>query len=133
MNSSTTSRPPGSQHPGHLAQAAIEVGEVADAEADGDGVEAAGVVGQAERVGPLEADAAGAAAAAAFSRARSSIGSEKSQPTTWPPGRDPPGELEGEVAGAAADVERGVAGPELGAVGRALAPAVVQAGASSPS
>ena len=52
----------GPQHPRHLAQAAVAVGEVADAEADRDRVEAAGVVGQAERVGPLEADAVGAPA-----------------------------------------------------------------------
>ena len=42
--------------------------------------------------------------------------------------RDPAGELESQIAGAAADVERGVARPQLGAVGGALAPAMVQAG-----
>ena len=120
--------PAGPQDPGHLAQAAVEVGEVAHAEADRDRVEAAGVVGKAERVGPLEADRRRRRAAAAFSRARSSIGSEKSQPTTWPAGRDPAGQLERQVAGAAADVEGRVARAQLGPVGGALAPAVVQAG-----
>src|ERR1700761_3248657 len=44
------------QHPRHLAQTAVEVGEVAGAEGDRDRVEALPVVGQLERVGPLEAD-----------------------------------------------------------------------------
>ena len=44
-----------------------------------------------------------------------------------PLGTDAAGELEGEVAGAAADVERAVSGRELGAVGGALAPAAVEA------
>src|SRR3954471_24270151 len=46
----------GLQHPRHLPQAAVEGGEVADAEADGGSVEALAVVGQLERIGPLEAD-----------------------------------------------------------------------------
>ena len=49
-----------------------------------------GVVGKLQRVGPLEADRCRRRARAAFSRARSSIGSEKSQPTTWPPGETRP-------------------------------------------
>src|SRR5205807_5280096 len=40
--------------------------------------------------------------------------------------RDPPGQLEGEVAGAGSDIEHAVAGSDRGEIGRARAPAAVQ-------
>ena len=65
----------------HLGQPAVEVGEVARAEADGGGVEAVVRVRQLERIRPLPAHRGGLRA-----RATSSIGSEKSDPTTVPGG-----------------------------------------------
>ena len=56
----------------------------------------------------------------AFSLASSSIRSEKSAPTTRPDGADPRAQLEREVAGAAAEVERRVALGQLGPVGGPL-------------
>ena len=120
-------RPPGLQDPGHLAQAAVEVGEVADAEADGDRVEALAVVGKLERVGPLEADAVGAALGRLLAGEVEHRLGEVAADHVAARG-DPAGQLQRQVAGAAADVERRVAGAELGPVGGALAPAVVQAG-----
>ena len=58
----------------------------------------------------------------------SSIRSEKSQPTTLPSWLHALGQREGEVAGPATDVERRIAGAHPGAVGRALAPGLVEAG-----
>src|SRR5262249_4177506 len=45
----------GSKDPRQLAQPGVDVGQVADPEADRDRIEAAGIVGELERVGPLEA------------------------------------------------------------------------------
>ena len=58
------------------------------------------VVGQLERVAPLEAQAR-----APCARASASISSEKSEPTTSPPGADAAGQLDRQVAGAGRDVE----------------------------
>ena len=94
--SSTTTRPPGRTTRAISRQPAVEVGEVARAEADGRGVERAVGVGQVERVAPLEAQRRAPCAARA-----SSISSEKSEPTTSPPGPTRRASSTREVAGAA--------------------------------
>ncbi len=128
-----TSRPPGPQDAGHLADAGVEVGEVADAEADRDGVERCVGVGQLERVGPLEGDVAQAALAAPSRwRARASARRSRSRP------RGPPGPTRARSSSARSPVPQqrsSAASPaaKLGPVGGARAPAVVEARRSSPS
>ena len=72
------------QDPRHFGEAAAEIGQIARAEPDRHRVEAPIAVGQLERVRPAELDRQ--ALLTALRRARSSIGSEKSQPTTRPSG-----------------------------------------------
>ena len=78
--------PSGPQDPGQLADAGVEVGEVAHPEADRDRVEGGVVVGQVERVGPLELHrrvAAGAGRPPCRGPARASARRSRSPP----PGR----------------------------------------------
>ena len=78
------------------------------------------------RVGPLEGDVVGSALGRLLLRelehALGEVGAHDA-----PARADPLAELEREVAGAAAEVERRRPRLELGAVGRALAPGVVKA------
>jgi len=119
--------PAGLQNPGQLDHSAVEVGEVADAEADGDRVEGAVVVGERERVPVLEAHrrtaALGALAAGELEHPLGEVRADHA--ALW---THPPGELEGEVAGAAAGVEGAVARLQLRTLGGALTPAVMKAG-----
>ena len=127
--SSTTTRPPGRTTRAISRRPCVQVGEVARAEADGGGVERVVVVGQRERVGGLEAHGARPAPPrrAALSRASSSIRSEKSAPTTSPPGADAPGELERQVARCRSPRRaRGRPGRQAGQIGRPPTPLVVQ-------
>ena len=93
----------GPEHTRQLAQAGVEVRDVADPEADGGGVEAPvrRTAARAGRRGPTRS-------LSDLLRARSSIRSEKSSPVTVAPGSL---RLEGQVAGAAAGIEHPVAGP----------------------
>ena len=79
--SSTTTRPPGLHHARHLGQPALEVGEVARAEADGGGVEAVVGIRELERVAPLPASAP----APSCARARACPRRSRSRSTS-PPG-----------------------------------------------
>ena len=85
-------------HARHLGQPALEVGEVARAEADRRGVERVVVVRAAPARWPAPSAPPGSSR-----RARSSMPSEKSEPTTSPPRR---GERDRQVAGAGRHVER---------------------------
>ena len=110
----------GLHHPRHLGQPALEVGEVARPEADGRGVEAVVGVRELERVAPLPRQLR-RLRARALEHALGEVGADH-----LAAGRDPPRQLDREVAGAGGDVERAVARPQPREVGRALAPAVVQ-------
>ena len=93
--------PAGAHDARHLGDPALEVGEVARAEADGGGVEARRRDTGARARWPTPSARAGPCA-----RASASISSEKSEPTTSPSGPDPAGQLDRQVAGAGGDVER---------------------------
>ena len=84
--------PPRAQHPRHLLQAPEAIGEVADAEADRGGVEASRVIRKAERIGPLEADRAGASGRGLVPRqVEHRLGEVTADDmATW---RNPPGQL----------------------------------------
>ena len=114
------------QHPGHLCQPLLEVGEVAGAEADRDRVEARVAVGEIEGIGPAELHRQALLAALLPGQLQHRLGEVAAD---HPSVRaDPPAQRQGEVAGAAADVERVRAGADLGAVDRPLAPPVMKPG-----
>ena len=119
------------QYPRQLAQAAVEVGEVANSEADGYRVEGALVIGQLERVGPLEdGDRGGPRSAAGdallagqVEHPLREVGADHAAGIA-----DAALQLEAQITGAAGDVEGGVAGDEGRLIDRSLTPAVVHAG-----
>ena len=117
-------------HDAHqLAEALRVVGQVAHAEGDGGGRDLVVADRQVERVAGHEPDVR-AVEAAPPSRGRSrSMFSEKSTPVTSPASPTRRGQLEREVAGAAADVEpRAAPRPTPRLVGGQRAPAAVEAG-----
>ena len=121
----------GPDDPPQLGEPAVEIGEVARAEADGGGVEGVLGVDELQGIAPLEADddTGGDGAVPCGldpGPGEHSLGEVAADDV--PPGGDAPGELEREVPGPGGDVEDAVAGADLGEVGGALAPAVVQPG-----
>jgi hypothetical protein len=101
------------------------VGEVADPEGDGHGVEGTVLVGQVECVGPGELDVAQAEPVGLPARELEHRLGEVAAHDA-PLRADPATQLQRQVARAAADVERDVAGLELGAFGGPLAPLAVE-------
>ena len=126
VSSRQTTRPAGADDARHLGEAAREVGQVADAEADGGGVELAVANGSAERVAahPLHLRALGAGGVE--HRLREVEADDAAA------GRDGVEERDGQVACAAADVERRSPGASAGAAHGPGAPARRPCRRSSP-
>ena len=112
--------PAGTHDPHELGEAAIEVGEVARAEADSGRVKAVGGVGQGERVGPLEADRR-RLRSRAFEHRLGEVAADD-----LPRGADAACEREREVPRPRRDVEHALAGRDAREINGALAPAVMQ-------
>ena len=110
--------PPRLGHARHLVQPAVEIGEVARAETDGDRVELSVAVGQIEGVALHPFDLRGLASR----QVEHALGEIEAHH-----GRSAPGQLDGQVAGARGHVEGPRAGADLRAIHGPLAPAVVHA------
>src|SRR6478736_9562402 len=118
--------PTRAQDAGELAEPTVEVLQVAGPKADRGGVERAVLVRKLERVRPLEAHVRGAALGRlARGRLEHALGEVAAD--DGPLRTDPMAQLERQVPGAAADIERRAARLELGELGGSLAPAMVRA------
>ena len=118
----------GPQHAEGLVERVLDAGDVPDAEGDRVGVEARVREGQRHRVAddPVEPRRR-RSAASARRRPRLSMSSVMSRTVAWPSPLDAPQEAEGDVAGAAGDVEQRHAGPRRQPVEHRVLPQPVDA------
>ena len=119
--------PAGADDAGHFRKAALKVGDVTDAETDGDGIE--GVVGEGQVLGIRKHQAhrlGGLLSPLGFAVFKHRGGEVRADDTPLFP--NPAGEFKGEVARPRADIEGGIAGLQGGLRRGEPSPAVVQTG-----